>query len=150
MTINGNALSGPAGLTASCAFCGTPGEIESFQSVDRLPMEFGEHKSFYQATVEETESGLQMTLELKPNLPIYRKALGVEWADQLDNKTGEEMLPILTKAVADLETHAADYRTLDGRDWFGYDTVLGFFKRIIPVCNANPKAKTGMRLTIGG
>jgi hypothetical protein len=112
-------------------------------------MQFGEHKSFYAVTVEQAQTGLQMTLELKPNFPIYRKALGVEWPDELDDKTGEGVLPILSRALADIEGHAADYRAMSERDWFGYDAVLGFLRQAASLSETNPSARVQLRLNIG-
>ncbi|MGB6479413.1 MAG: hypothetical protein WBF15_10000 [Candidatus Sulfotelmatobacter sp.] len=142
--VEGNVYSGPASVKVSCSECGAPATIETFQSVDRLPMIFGDHKSFYEVTIEEGK----MSLLLRPNSPIFKEAMNVDWPEELDGKTGKQILPRVEEAVADLEKRSKYYRGMNERDWFGYDAVLGFLKGIIPTAKANPNVFVQLRLEI--
>lgn len=108
-------------------------------------MVFGESKSYYEVTVDEDRA----KFDLKPNLPIYREALKVNWQDELDDKTGEELLPVLDRAIADMVTHPQHYRGFNDLDWFGYDAILEYLKTVHATCQANPKMKVQLRLTMG-
>lgn len=93
-----------------------------------------------------TTGPLQITVEEIGNYTfnvggMWRKALGCSLMELNDQKAGD-VLPILDKAVAEMESNRAEYEAMNPPNgWGNYVGALNFLRRLQSGCRYHPKAK---------
>lgn len=78
--------------------------------------------------------------------PMFLEAMGGDGIRQLDGLIGEECLPLLGKAIADMVENPGKYKAMNpSNGWGDFDGALELLQTLVKWCNEAPKAT--MRIT---
>lgn len=73
--------------------------------------------------------------------PMFRDALGGNGINDLHDKACGDAIPMLRRAVADMEDRPAHYKKMNpDNGWGDYSGALSFLRAILDRCVQHPKA----------